>query len=357
MFRPRLSTAVIGAFVVGLLLGWLVIGWWIWPVTWANALPIDLSPEHRRTYVVGIAYAFQATGDVERARREMEALGGGIAQRQALEEALAAASPADRGALLELERALQLPLLPRPSASPGGASSWGPLLLGLLLGISLIGLGAAVLYLVRSGEGFLRVPAWARPAASGPPPGPAPSAQPTAKPVVDVAPKARAAAEAIRPREEEKPLAPEGAIRFREKLGSFTPTFRRGIEEYTENFDLAAPDGSEYEGDCGMGISETLEGDGDRVTALEVWLFDKSDIRTQTYVLASEYAYSDPVLRKRLSSHGPGVLARPGETFTIEGQSLVLVGKVLSVTYADEGELPQSVFEEVKVSLEVYRKG
>ncbi len=350
-YRP--SSAVVGAFAVGLLIGWLVIGWWIWPVTWANALPIDLSPEYRQTYVIGIAYVFQATGDVERARREMETLGGGTEQRRVLEEVLAAASPADRDALIELERALPLPLLPRSSMPTGGESSWLLLLLGLLLGMFLIGLGAAAFFLVKSGGIFVRIPEWARSPVSSPPPGPASPV----KPVIDVVPRTEAVAEEIRPKEERKPLAPERELRFREKLGSFTPTFRRGIEEYTENFDLAAPDGSEYEGDCGMGISETLEGDDDRVTALEVWLFDKSDIRTQTYVLASEYAHGDPALRTRLSSHGPEVPARPGETFTIESKSLVLLGKVLSVTYADEGEPPQSVFEEVKVSLEVYRKG
>jgi hypothetical protein len=352
MSKPRLSAAVVGAFAAGLLVGWLVVGWWIWPVNWTNALPIDLSPEYRQIYVTGIAYAFQATGNAERARREMEALGGGIAQRQALEEALAAASPADRDVLIELERALQLPLLPRSSTSSGGESSWGPLLLGLLLGMSLVGLGAVVFYLMKSGGISVHIPSWLRPPIPTAPPGLAPSG----KPVVNLAPKIEAIAEAIESQEGEKPPVSEREWHLREKLGSFTPTFRRGIEEYTENFDLASPDGSGYEGDCGMGVSEILEGDDDRVTALEVWLFDKSDIRTQTYVLASEYAHSDPVLRKRLSSHGPEVPARPGETFIIEGQSLVLLGKVLSVTYADEGETPQSVFEEVKVSLEVYRK-
>ncbi|MCS7222117.1 MAG: hypothetical protein RML36_01310 [Anaerolineae bacterium] len=345
MFKfSRPFTALVGAFAAGLLIGWLVIGWWIWPVTWTNALPVDLSPEYRRTYVVGIAYTFQATGDLERARREMEALGGGIEQRRALEEALAVASAADRDALVELERALQLPLLPRSARSLESDSSWVPLLLGVLLGLFLIGLGTVAFHLVKTGEISVRLPMRARILGSSLPAGTALS-------------KHDVLVEENRLQEAEKLFTEERELRLREKLGSFTPTFRRGIREYTENFDLAAPDGSAYEGDCGMGVSETLEGDDDRVTALEVWLFDKSDIRTQTYVLASEYAYSDPMLRKRLSTHGPEVPARPGETFTIEGKSLVLVGKVLSVTYANAEERPQSVFEEVQVSLEVYRKG
>ena len=90
MFRSaRPSLTVVGAFVAGLFIGWWVIGWWLWPVQWTNALPMDLLPAYRDTYVVGVAYALQVTGDIERARRSMEALGTGTEQRQALDSAMA----------------------------------------------------------------------------------------------------------------------------------------------------------------------------------------------------------------------------------------------------------------------------
>ncbi len=32
------------ALAGGLLVGWLVLGWWLWPVQWTEALALDLGP-------------------------------------------------------------------------------------------------------------------------------------------------------------------------------------------------------------------------------------------------------------------------------------------------------------------------
>ncbi len=39
------------AFVAGILAGWLVIGWQLWPVQWTSALPGDLGPTERERYL------------------------------------------------------------------------------------------------------------------------------------------------------------------------------------------------------------------------------------------------------------------------------------------------------------------
>ena len=33
------------SFVVGLLIGLVVLGWWLWPVQWTDAGPSDLRPD------------------------------------------------------------------------------------------------------------------------------------------------------------------------------------------------------------------------------------------------------------------------------------------------------------------------
>ncbi|MBP6470726.1 MAG: hypothetical protein KBE23_18540 [Chloroflexi bacterium] len=58
-------------FVGGLLLGWLVIGWWLWPVQWANVAPAQLSPDHQRTYVAMAAEAYALTSDVAQAQSRL----------------------------------------------------------------------------------------------------------------------------------------------------------------------------------------------------------------------------------------------------------------------------------------------
>ena len=97
------------AFVAGLLLGWVVIGWWLWPVQWANSEPWHLRSKHQRTFVRLVAEDYWQTSDIYRAR---EALAGW--DEEALAELLAtmenrASSPEERQHLAALAEALEMP--------------------------------------------------------------------------------------------------------------------------------------------------------------------------------------------------------------------------------------------------------
>src|SRR3972149_5451885 len=41
----------IAAFVAGLLVGLVLLGWWLFPVSWENASPAELSPAARPVYL------------------------------------------------------------------------------------------------------------------------------------------------------------------------------------------------------------------------------------------------------------------------------------------------------------------
>ena len=72
------------------------------------------------------------------------------------------------------------------------------------------------------------------------------------------------------------------------------------MDNFDESFAIETEDG-EWLGECGMGISETLDdGTPRRVAAFEVWLFDKPNTRTVTNVLMSDAAHSSEVLRNKL---------------------------------------------------------
>jgi uncharacterized membrane protein YccC len=58
---------------VGLLLGF-VIGWWIWPVQYTNTAPNVLRQDYRDDYVVMIATAYEAEGDLDQARERLRSL-------------------------------------------------------------------------------------------------------------------------------------------------------------------------------------------------------------------------------------------------------------------------------------------
>jgi hypothetical protein len=59
------------AFLVGLLVGWLVIGWALWPVTWKNTLPQDLRPAERDAYLAMVAESLAASGDTTMAQERL----------------------------------------------------------------------------------------------------------------------------------------------------------------------------------------------------------------------------------------------------------------------------------------------
>jgi hypothetical protein len=136
-------------------------------------------------------------------------------------------------------------------------------------------------------------------------------------------------------------------------LGHFVTSYALGNDHYDESFSIETPTG-EFLGECGVGISETIgESTPDHVTAFEVWLFDKNDIRTVTKVLMSEYAYNDTELRDRLAPKGEAVLAQVNTPLVLETATLRVTATATEALYAqDEGQLPpNSAFDRLTVEL------
>src|SRR5512136_2605767 len=59
------------AFLIGLLVGWLVIGWALWPVTWKNTLARDLRPAERQQYLTIVAESLTTSGDTALAQERV----------------------------------------------------------------------------------------------------------------------------------------------------------------------------------------------------------------------------------------------------------------------------------------------
>jgi len=133
-------------------------------------------------------------------------------------------------------------------------------------------------------------------------------------------------------------------------------TYNLGDDLYDDSFSIDTPTG-EFLGECGVGISETIGvGDPKKVTAFEVWLFDKNDIQTVTKVLMSEHAYNDPNLRQRLQSKGEPILVGVGTHVLLETATLQLQARVHDMSYGS-GALPAgSYFERLTLDLQVFPK-
>lgn len=138
-------------------------------------------------------------------------------------------------------------------------------------------------------------------------------------------------------------------------IGQFMTTYMIGDDLFDDSFSIDSPSG-EFLGECGVGISETIGiGDPKRVTAFEVWLFDKNDIQTVTKVLMSQHAYIDEDIRQRLAAKGEPVLAEPGTQITLTTATLRLVARVVDMAYGDAEPLPEeSHFERITLELAVW---
>lgn len=327
--NTRLIIVGVVGVVLGLLLGMLLF-WVLFPVEWTDANSYDLSPQAKAAYVNLVADSFSLNKDPERAARYLEfwtaeekaqAMADAIAMAEAEARPDRAQSVEDLALVLGVDlsaAAAEVPAAPEPTAQPG---------LFERLRVPCLVFFGVLLILVLGWIGF-RTAVRRRTEAAA-------TAQPAVQPVAVPAPDE----------------GWEGV--GQPPLGHFFTTYELGEDTYDDSFSIETPMG-EFLGECGVGISETIgTADPDKVTAFEVWLFDKSDIRTVTQVLMSEHAYQDDALRARLASKGDAVLAQPGAPFMIETTGLQVRVDVTELIYGegDEEAPAKSFFDKLTVEL------
>jgi len=109
------------SFGVGILLGWLVLGWLIFPVKWVNTDPWDLRSQCQERYLSLVAEDYWRTADLRRVMTDLEgwdekALARRLASMEARES-----NPETRQHIAALAEALKLP----QAAQPFWASLFG----------------------------------------------------------------------------------------------------------------------------------------------------------------------------------------------------------------------------------------
>ncbi|MBL8101448.1 MAG: hypothetical protein JNM02_02855 [Anaerolineales bacterium] len=131
-------------------------------------------------------------------------------------------------------------------------------------------------------------------------------------------------------------------------------TYVLGDDLYDESFSIDTQAG-EFMGEYGVGVSEAIGvGDPKKVTALEIWLFDKNDIKTATKVLMSHHAFNDPEIRARLERKGELVIVEPQAQVLLETATLQLLATVVDLEYG-KGPMPSnSYFERITLELAIW---
>lgn len=133
-------------------------------------------------------------------------------------------------------------------------------------------------------------------------------------------------------------------------------TYVLGDDLYDESFSIDTSAG-EFMGEYGVGVSETVGvGDPKKVTALEIWLFDKNDIKTATKVLMSAHAFGDAGLRARLEAKGELIQVEPQKQVMLETETLQLLATIVDLQYGNGSMPDKSYFERMTLELAVWRK-
>jgi hypothetical protein len=307
--------------VLGLILG-LILGWGIWPVQWTDATPEVLREDLQKDYLRMIIDSYNRTGDTNTAMARWDSLGEDANSTfTSLQNDPGYLNPTDIQAFSALVQSVRgappSQVTPGSGATPGLGSA--VLYASIIVVLILVAVGGLYLWrLLRKGSG-------------------------TITPVMQAAEASR---QAEKTNFEEMGLAPP--------ITQTMTTYVLGDDLYDESFSIDTG-GGEFLGEYGVGVSETVGvGEPKKVAALEIWLFDKNDIKTATKVLMTEYAYNDPNIRARLEPKGELVVVKPQEQVLLETATLQLLATVVDMEYGT-GAMPQkSYFERITLELAIW---
>lgn len=315
--RPLLIGIV--AFVVGILVGWLIIGWGLWPVQWTDASPDKLQKDYQTDYLRMAIDSYIKTQDTQTAKARWDYLGNKAADTMARVK-----SDPQKLATADIT-AFSNAVAAKPAAVTTAAKKssfpiWIVLVLMCVVTLLIAG-GIIVFVLFRGGK------------TSG-----------VRTPAMEAEEAKRQATATDYSTSETPPIA------------QFMASYKQGDDLFDDSFSIDSPSG-EFLGECGVGISETIGvGDPKKVTAFEVWLFDKNDIQTVTKVLMSAHAFGDDAVKQRLAAKGEPVEAKTGEKVVLETQTLKLEARVVDMTYGEGALPPESFFDQAILELAIWQK-
>lgn len=324
--RNPLATAIAG-FVIGLIVGLPLLGWGVWPVKWDNTEPNQLRSELKQDYLCMVIDSFARRQNSVEAKTRFELLGDSA--ETVLNEVTPGTCNLSEGDINSFRTAVLGPAVPIPGTTPPAgeepAAPAGGSRLGLVLVLCLVTLavGAGLIYLLVFRKRGMT------------------TETPTGK------------AQELNRQAVRTDFSAEGQ---EQPINQFMTTYMMGDDLYDDSFSIDSPSG-EFLGECGVGISETIGvGDPKKVTAFEVWLFDKNDIQTVTKVLMSPHAFNDPAISQRLESKGEPIEVGKDKRVLLETATLMLEARVVDLSLGG-GALPEnSYFERLTLELAVWPK-
>ncbi len=321
--QDRRAMLILGV-ILGLLLG-LIIGWGLWPVQWYNATPEALRTDLQQDYLRMTIDSYYRNGNTNMAMQRYNNLGEYAASTYGyLLTDPGYLSPQDvQGFGAMVQSVTGQPIqVPAPGTTPEQGSSTSSqliLIVSIVVILALLGVAGWFVYrLFRKNTG----------------------------PATPVTQATEISRQAERTDFQSLGLA--------QPITQTMTTYVLGDDLYDESFSIDTA-GGEFLGEYGVGVSETVGvGEPKKVAALEVWLFDKNDIKTATKVLMSEHAYNDPNIRARLEPKGELIVVKPREEVLLETKTLQLLATVVDMEYGAGAAPQKSYFERITLELAVW---
>jgi hypothetical protein len=320
--QDRRAMLILGV-ILGLILG-LIIGWGLWPVQWYNATPEALRTDLQQDYLRMTIDSYYRNGNVNLAMQRYNDLGQYAAPTyNYLLTDPGYLSPTDVqgfGAMVQSVTGQQIPTTTNPTTAEN-PSPLNQILIFAAVAVLLVLLVVGGLYVYR----LLRK---------------------NTGPVTPVMQATEVSKQAER--------TDFQALGLAQPITQTMTTYVLGDDLYDESFSIDTA-GGEFLGEYGVGVSETIGvGEPKKVAALEVWLFDKNDIKTATKVLMSEHAYNDPNIRARLEPKGELIVVKPREQVLLETKTLQLLATVVDMEYGTGAAPQKSYFERITLELAVW---
>ncbi|HSN95426.1 MAG TPA: hypothetical protein VLR89_10255 [Anaerolineaceae bacterium] len=372
----------IAGVIIGLVLG-LIVGWVIWPVSWTDASSANLRPEMQQTVMSNAILSFTLTNDKEKALQVYQDFGAKAAS--ALDAVRSNPGLLNAEQISRFATAVSAPVSGTnalPATNATGDTSTNPMpiskkstgTLGLALLVVLVAGAAAVYWFFFRGHeanGNPNMSMVSKTSSTLMPQATKPTFTPSKTPVSNqnTSQQRRIEMPAVLNQATQttsqvlqatpaaiSPVSHPVMVPSGKPIAQFLTTYMYGDDLYDESFIFDAPNGA-FLGECGVSFSDIVgTGEPKKISAFEIWLFDKNDVQTVTNVLMCQHAFDDLFMRENLEKKGDSVLAEVEKRFAMETASLVLEGHVVDLTYGELLQTPQSYFQRLTLELAVYEK-
>ncbi len=346
---PWLPPALLG-FLLGAAFGLFALGWGLFPVTWVDASPAQLSSSYQEDYLRAAIDSYGRNQDVLAAQQRFQALGengpGVLSLVTNNPQKLTTDEIAKFSSI-----AIGKQVSPLPNQTPGtgtttpaaAGKSTIVILLSVLCLFMLV-IGGALVYIlffrnrVGKKKGEEEEPAQGYVYEQIDQPLAPETAPMKTEPIPQI------------------PVVERAPVSDSAPVAQFMTSYSIGDDLYDDTFSIDAPTG-EFLGECGAGISDTVGvGDPKKISAFEVWLFDKNDIQTVTKVLMSSHVYNDPGARQRLAIRGEPVHAEQGKIISLETATLRLDVRIVDMNYGQSTLPGSSFFDRMSLEFSIHQK-